>query len=60
VATSSLPCGISGIIGRQLVFDLSVAAFLDAEHFLNLVPHRIVVLEIECRERTDLETTVSL
>ena len=43
------------VVGRQFVDDLFVAAFLDIEHLVDLAPHRREILEIECRERPDLE-----
>ena len=43
------------IIGGELVFYLSFAAFLDVQHLLHLLPHRVEILEIECRERADLD-----
>lgn len=43
------------VVGRQLVGDLVVAAFLDIEHLVDMAPHRREILEIECRERPDLE-----
>ena len=43
------------VVGRQLVGDLRLAALLDVQHLLDLLPHRLVILEIECRERADLD-----
>ena len=55
MATSSFPCGIKRIVGRQFVLDLRLAALLDMQHLLHLVPHRLVILEVEGREGADLE-----
>ena len=43
------------VIGRQLVCDLRLAALLDVQHLLDLLPHRLEILEIEGGERADLD-----
>ena len=45
------------IVGGQLVLDLRIAALLDMQHLLHLVPHRLVILEVEGREGPDLQPT---
>src|SRR5215831_12287714 len=43
------------IVCVELVFDLRISAFLDVQHLLHLVLHRVVILEIERRKRADFE-----
>ena len=55
VATSSRPLRDQRVVGGELVVDLRVAALLDVQHLLHLLPHRVEILEIEGRERADLD-----
>ena len=48
------------IVGGQLVRDLRLAARLDVQHLLNLLPHRREILEIEGREWADLDAPLPL
>src|SRR5947207_12206045 len=43
------------VVGRQLVRDLRLAALFDVEHLLHLLPHRRKILEVEGRDRPDLD-----
>jgi len=45
------------IVCGKLVRDLRLAALLDMQHLLHLVPHRLVILEVEGRKRADLQPT---
>src|SRR5215831_10275633 len=48
------------IVCGELVFELCIPALLDVQHLLHLIPHSIVVLEIECRKGADFEPALLL
>jgi hypothetical protein len=52
--------GNKRVVGVQFVLDLFLAATLDIEHFMNLGPHGVVILEIERTERAASHPTVAL
>jgi hypothetical protein len=54
VAISSHPLGNQRVVSRELILQLSVAALLDVQHLLDLLPHRVVILEIKRRIRAYL------
>ena len=60
VATSSLSLRDQWIIGGQFVLDLRLAALLDMQHLVHLVPHRFVILEVEGRKGADLDAPAAL
>jgi len=52
--------GDERVVGGELVHDLRLAAALDRQHLVHLVPHGVEILEIECRMRADLDAAVLL
>jgi len=54
-----LALGDERIVGFELIGDLLLAALLDVEHLVDLMPHRVVILEIEGDERSDLDAAVA-
>jgi hypothetical protein len=49
------PLGNQRVVCRELILQLSVAALLDVQHLLDLLPYRVVVLEMKDGEETDLD-----
>ncbi len=40
---------------KRIALPLGLAALLDMQHLLHLVPHRLVILEVKDRKGADLE-----
>src|SRR6516164_9635938 len=47
-------------VGFELLFELSVAALLDIEHLLDLMPHRLEILQMYDRDRADFNLALTL
>jgi hypothetical protein len=52
--------GNQRVVGAEFIRDLRLAALFDIEHLVDLVPHGVVILEIEGGERTHLDAAALL